>query len=212
MMNSTRGTVISIFVLGLALPAVGEDNAPPAAAAAKEVDSVLDLEVRTIDGETVKLDKYRGEVCLIVNVASKCGLTDRNYRELEPLYRKYRERGFRVLAFPANNFMGQEPGSNTEIKKFCASKYDVTFDLFDKVSVKGDDICPLYEYLTKHPDEDIAGDVKWNFQKYLVNRNGDVIAKFGPRVNPNDKKIVAQLEQALAAPKADADAADKKDT
>jgi glutathione peroxidase-family protein len=154
--------------------------------------------VKDIDGNDVKLDRYAGKVCLIVNVASRCGLTERNYRELEPLFKKYKDQGLCVLAFPANNFMGQEPGSNAEIKSFCARKYNVTFDLFEKVSVKGKDICPLYKYLTTHPDSEIAGDVKWNFQKYLVDREGQVIAKFGPRTNPQDKKLIAKLEAELA--------------
>jgi len=168
---------------------------------AGEAKSVYDFEVQTIDGKPVKLEQYRGDVCLIVNVASKCGLTEGNYKKLEPLYQKYKDQGFRVLAFPANNFGAQEPGTNQEIKQFCSSKYNVSFDLFAKVSVKGDDICPLYKYLTTHPNSEIAGDIAWNFQKYLVDREGQVIAKFDPRVSPDDEKLVAGVEQALAAPR-----------
>ena len=161
--------------------------------------SVYDFKVETIDGKEVKLDQYKGDVLLIVNVASKCGLTDRNYKELEPLYQKYKDQGLRILAFPANNFMGQEPGSNLEIKQFCSKNYDVTFDLFAKVSVKGDDICPLYHYLTNHPNPAVAGPVAWNFQKYLVGRDGEVIAMFSPKTPPSDKELVAAIEKALAA-------------
>ncbi|MCB9849242.1 MAG: glutathione peroxidase [Phycisphaerales bacterium] len=203
-----KHTLAIIAICGFCVAARADESAS-AKSSAKEVKSVLDFEVKTIDGETVKLDKYRGDVCLIVNVASQCGLTDGNYKALEPLYKKYHDQGFRVLAFPANNFGAQEPGTNDEIKKFCTNKYNVTFDLFDKVSVKGDDICPLYDYLTHHPDKEIAGDVLWNFQKYLVDREGNVIAKFDPRTSPNDEKLVAELAKALAEPKPETKDADK---
>jgi len=114
------------------------------------------------------------------------------------MFEKYRDKGFKVLAFPANNFGNQEPGSNSEIKTFCTGK-KVTFDLFAKVSVKGKDQCPLYRYLTTHPDKAIAGDVQWNFQKYLVGRDGTVLAKWGPKTMPDDKTVVEAVEKALAA-------------
>ncbi len=158
--------------------------------------SVLEFEMKSIDGKPVKLEKYKGQVCLIVNVASQCGLTKKNYEQLEPLFQKYKDRGFNVLAFPANDFLSQEPGTSAEIKKFC-EKYNVTFDLFEKVSVKGDDCCELYKFLTNHPNEDIAGEVQWNFQKYLVDRDGKVISKFGPRTEPMDEKITGAIEDAL---------------
>jgi len=118
---------------------------------------------------------------------------------LESLQNKYREKGFRILAFPANNFGRQEPGTNKEIKEFCASKFHVSFDMFAKVSVKGDDMCDLYKFLTgvsgKH---EFAGDVKWNFQKYLIDGDGKIIAKFPPPVSPEDEKVTAVIEKALA--------------
>ncbi len=169
-------------------------------AMAKEAtDSVYQFSVKDIDGKDVSLDRYKGEVLLIVNVASQCGLTKPTYPPLEELYRKYKDKGFKVLAFPANNFGAQEPGSNASIKEFCHKTFDVSFDLFAKVSVKGSDQCPLYKFLTTHPDKKIAGDVAWNFQKYLVGRDGKVIAMFGPRTLPNDKSVVEQVEKALAA-------------
>lgn len=116
------------------------------------------------------------------------------------MFKKYKDKGLKVLAFPANNFGNQEPGGNGEIKKFCSGK-GVSFDLFSKVSVKGDDQCPLYQYLTKHPNKDIAGDVPWNFTKYLVGRDGTVLAKWGPKTLPEDKMIVEAVEKALAAEK-----------
>lgn len=114
------------------------------------------------------------------------------------IYSKYKNKGFKVLAFPANNFGKQEPGSNSEIKAFCAKK-KATFDVFAKISVKGDDQCDLYKWLTTHPNKDIAGDVPWNFQKYLVGRDGKVIAKFGPRAEPDGKEITTAIEKALEA-------------
>jgi len=191
---------VGAFALAFTAAFAGSD-APDAPAATPK--SVLDFTVKTIDGKDVKLADYRGDVLLIVNVASQCGLTDRNYTQLEPLYKKYQDQGFRILAFPANNFNAQEPGTDAEIKKFCTKKYAVTFDLFSKVSVKGDDICPLYDYLTHHPDKDIAGPVMWNFQKYVVDRDGQVIAKFDPRTNPEDEKLTKVIEKALTAPRPD---------
>ncbi len=161
--------------------------------------TVHDFEMKSIDGKDVKLEKYKGDVLLLVNVASKCGLTKSNYEQLEPLYQKYKDRGFQILAFPANDFLSQEPGSNEEIANFC-EKYNVSFPLFAKVSVKGNDCCDLYKFLINHPDEEIAGKVKWNFQKYLVDRNGKVIKKFGPRTNPESKEIAEAVEEALAKP------------
>jgi glutathione peroxidase len=178
------------------------DNAPDENKPTDETKtkaSVLDFEMKSIQGENVKLEKYRGDVLLIVNVASKCGLTKKNYEQLEPLYQKYNDKGFEILAFPANDFLSQEPGSNEEIAKFC-EKYNVSFPLFAKVSVKGDDCCELYKFLINHPNEDIAGEVKWNFQKYLVNRKGEVIAKFGPRTDPDSKDIAEAIDKALAEP------------
>jgi glutathione peroxidase len=118
---------------------------------------------------------------------------------LESLYRKYKSRGLRILAFPANDFGRQEPGSNAEIKSFCRKKFDVTFDLFAKVSVKGDEMCDLYKFLTgKTADHEFAGDVRWNFQKYLIDPKGRIIARFGPRTSPEDQRVIEAIEEALA--------------
>jgi glutathione peroxidase len=167
----------------------------------KKPAGIYDFTVTTVDGKPVKLGDYAGDVLLIVNVASKCGLTKTNYQGLGPLYAKYKDQGFRVLAFPANNFLGQEPGTNEEIKRFCTTNYDVQYDLFAKVSVKGDDICPLYKFLTEHPDPSIRGEVQWNFQKYVVARDGKVLSKFAPRTPPDDPKLVAAIEEALKSPR-----------
>ncbi len=163
----------------------------------KGPDSIHEFSVKDINGKDITLSKYKGKVLLVVNVASRCGLTTSNYDGLNQIHAKYKDKGLEILAFPANNFGGQEPGSNSEIKEFCEGK-GVAFPVFAKVSVKGDDQCPLYRYLTTHSDEKIAGEIAWNFQKYLVDRNGRVIAKFGPRTNPTDKELVEAIEKALA--------------
>ena len=136
---------------------------------------------------------------LLVNVASKCGLTPQ-YKALESTYEKYREKGFVVIGFPANNFMGQEPGTDAEIKQFCTTKYNVTFPLMSKISVKGDDKHPLYKFLTEgKAGEDFAGDIEWNFAKFLVDRNGNVMARFGSRTTPDSPQVSEAIEKALAA-------------
>lgn len=162
----------------------------------------LDFKVKNIDGEKVNLAKtYHGQVVMIVNVASQCGLTPQ-YKGLEELYRKYKDEGFVILGFPANNFGAQEPGTNEEIKEFCSSKYDVTFPMFAKVSVKGEDICPLFKYLTaKDAGHDRGGEIKWNFNKFLVGRDGKVIGRFEPRVDPMSDEVTSAISTALKAPK-----------
>lgn len=160
----------------------------------------LGFKVKDIDGKEVDLaKKYEGKVCLIVNVASECGLTDKNYAQLSELFTKYNEKGLAILAFPANNFGEQEPGSNEDIKGFCAKK-NVEFDLYSKISVKGDDIADMYKFLTaEETNKDFAGEIEWNFTKFLVGKKGKVIARFGPKVDPEDPKVVKAIEDALAA-------------
>lgn len=182
---------------GMLLGAVGAMTAGISEDAKPVAKSVYEFKLKDIDGKEVSLSKYKGEVMLIVNVASQCGLTEKSYAGLEAIYKKYKDQGLKILAFPANNFGGQEPGSNSEIKEFCAQKH-ATFDLFEKISVKGADQAPLYGYLTKHSDKAIAGEVQWNFQKYLVGRDGTVIAKFGPKTYPEDKQVTDAIEKALA--------------
>ena len=152
------------------------------------------LNMQQIDGETVSLEKYRGKVLLIVNTASRCGFTPQ-YKELEELYLRYKDRGFVVLAFPANNFMGQEPGNNEEIRNFCELKYKTTFPLFAKTSVKGPEINPLFKFLTE--DSAFKGPISWNFNKFLVDSNGQVIARYDSRVKPLDSEVVTTIEKAL---------------
>lgn len=165
------------------------------AAAAK---SVLDFKMRDIDGNDVKLKKYKGNVILVVNVASKCGYTPQ-YQGLEATYMKYKDKGFVTLGFPANNFGGQEPGTEKEIKEFCESKFGVTFPMFAKISVKGDDIDPLYKFLTaKETNPDFAGDITWNFNKFLVDRHGKVVARFTSKQTPESPEVTSAIEKYLA--------------
>jgi glutathione peroxidase len=167
--------------------------------AAENASSVLDFKMKDIDGKEAKLKKYKGKVLLVVNVASKCGYTPQ-YEALEANYLKYKDKGFETLAFPANNFGKQEPGTETEIKEFCTSKYHVTFPMFAKISVKGDDQDPLYAFLTKkETNADFSGDIKWNFTKFLIDRSGKVVARFEPGVKPDSPEVTAAIEKYLAA-------------
>ena len=157
---------------------------------------VLEHTMRRLDGREESLETYKGKVVLVVNVASKCGLTPQ-YKGLQGLYEQYQGKGLEILGFPANDFMGQEPGTDDEIGQFCEINYGVTFPLFSKITVKGEEMHPLYQELTTMPDP-IGGDVRWNFQKYLLNRDGEAVAKFGPQTEPRDPALVAQVESLLA--------------
>lgn len=161
---------------------------------------VLDFEVQTISGESVRLDRYHGKVLLVVNVASKCGLTPQ-YKMLQKLHEDYAKQGLAILGFPANNFGKQEPGTNEDIAAFCEQNYGVEFDMFAKVSVAGDDQAPLYRFLTSEKtNPKFAGKISWNFEKFLVSRDGQVIARFSPRTKPDDKQVIQAIEEALAKP------------
>jgi glutathione peroxidase len=148
-----------------------------------------------IDGKPGPLTFYQGKVLLIVNVASQCGYTPQ-YAGLEALYQKYKDQGLVVLGFPANNFGGQEPGTNDEIKTFCSRKYNVTFPMYAKISVKGGDESPLYRYLVKE-DPSHSGEIKWNFTKFLIDRNGKVAQRFEPAVTPEDPQMTSAIEKLL---------------
>jgi glutathione peroxidase len=159
--------------------------------------SVLDVEIDTLQGGSADLKKYQGQVVLIVNVASKCGLTPQ-YAGLEQLHERYAERGFTVLGVPCNQFAGQEPGSSEEIADFCSATYGVTFPLTEKAEVNGDNRHPLYGRLTSFPDaEGHSGDIRWNFEKFLIARDGQVVARFSPRTEPEAPELIAALEKAL---------------
>jgi glutathione peroxidase len=158
--------------------------------------NISKISVKDIDGKTVNLADYKGKVLLIVNVASYCGYT-KQYAGLEEIYKIYRSKGFEILAFPCNQFGEQEPGSNEEIKNFCSSKFDVTFKLFDKIDVNGKNKSPLYSILT---DNEVTGqsDIKWNFEKFLIDKNGNIVERYPSGVEPKSKELISAIEKELA--------------
>jgi glutathione peroxidase len=158
--------------------------------------SIYEFTLPSIDGKPLPLANFKGKVVLVVNVASRCGFTPQ-YSALESTYEKFKDQGFVILGFPANNFGKQEPGTNQEIKTFCQTKYSVTFPMYAKVSVKGDDETPLYAYLTTKANPAFAGEIKWNFTKFLVDRNGNVVKRFEPDVTPDSPEVIAAIQQAL---------------
>lgn len=180
--------LLSVALLLLAFVAPGS---------AADKSSPLEFTMKSIDGDDVDLSTYKGDVLLIVNVASKCGLTPQ-YEQLEDVYTKYKGKGLKVLGFPANEFGKQEPGSDAEIKEFCTSKFNVDFPMFSKIVVKGDGIHPLYAFLTAQATEpEGAGDIQWNFEKFLVDRDGKVVKRFSPRVKPDAPEVIEAIEGEL---------------
>ncbi len=188
---------LSILMTTLAIAAIafaqGSGSKPMA------TNMPLRFSMETIGGAKVELESYRGQVILLVNTASKCGLTPQ-YEQLQALYGKYSGKGFTILAFPANNFGAQEPGTDQQIKEFCSINFNVTFPLFSKISVKSDDICPLYAYLTsEQTNSGFSGGIPWNFTKFLIDRSGKVVARFEPKTTPDDGKVITAIEKELAA-------------
>lgn len=159
-------------------------------------DNVYQFEEKSISGEIIPLSSYEGNVLLIVNTASECGYTPQ-YKGLQELYEEYKDEGLVILGFPANNFGGQEPGSDEEIAEFCELNYGVTFPLFTKVSVKGEDIHPLFDYLTEEENPDFTGEVGWNFEKFLVDSNGNLIRRFKSKVTPDSDELVSAVKELL---------------
>jgi glutathione peroxidase len=157
----------------------------------------LQIPFKTITGDTTNLAAYAGKVVLIVNTASKCGFTPQ-YAGLEKLYEQYRDSGLVIIGFPANNFLWQEPGTDKEIQTFCSTEYGVTFPMMSKISVKGKDQVPLYEYLTKRSP--LPGEISWNFNKFLLDRSGNVVARYGSKTTPDDPELVGKIEELLAKP------------
>ena len=165
--------------------------------AAYAAATVHDIKLNTLDGKPTSLGAYKGKVVLLVNVASKCGLTPQ-YEALQKVHDKYKDKGFTVIGVPCNDFGGQEPGTSEEIQEFCSSKYNVTFPLMEKVHVKGEEQHPLYARLTGKGAE-FPGDIKWNFVKFLIGRDGQVLKRFEPRTTPDSEEVVKAIEAALAA-------------
>ena len=204
-----RGVVLRRFSalgMGLALISggcggtVSKDQGRLQGEGRQQVQSVHDFAAKSIDGKDVALADYKGKVLLIVNVASKCGFTGQ-YEGLQRLYETYKDQGFVILGFPANNFLGQEPGTDAEIQEFCTLNYGVTFPMFAKISVKGKDMHPLYAYLTsKETNPEFGGAISWNFNKFLVGRDGKIAGRFGSRTKPDDKELVEAVEEAIQSP------------
>lgn len=186
------------FIASLAIAFALAASMMSIAALAAAASSVYDFTLKSIDGQPTPLSEYHGKVLLLVNVASRCGFTPQ-YTALESLYEKYKDRGLVIVGVPANNFMGQEPGTNEEIKTFCSKKYNVTFPMMSKLSVKGDDKTPLYQFLTsKEADPKFGGEIQWNFTKFLFDRNGNPIARFEPATKPDSPEVIAAIESALS--------------
>ena len=187
---------LSMGLIRMAAHAVPQDEAKKGTTVAP----ALNFSMKDIDGNPVPLSRYQGQVVLMVNVASFCGNTPQ-YASLEGLYEKYKSQGFTVLGFPSNDFGKQEPGSSTEIKEFCSTKYHVTFPMLEKIVVKGDGQAPLYQYLTdKKTNPATGGDIEWNFAKFLLNRKGEVVARFPAGTDPRTPEVVKAIEKELAAP------------
>ncbi|UCH66923.1 MAG: glutathione peroxidase [Ignavibacterium sp.] len=159
-------------------------------------DNINNISVKDMKGDTINLSDYNGKVLLIVNVASECGNTPQ-YRGLEEIYKTYNPEGFEILAFPCNDFGGQEPGTNEEIMAFCSTNYSVTFKLFDKVKIFGEDKSELYERLTNNSVTEMS-DIKWNFEKFIISRDGSIVARFSPKTQPSDEQITSLIEAELA--------------
>jgi glutathione peroxidase len=184
-----RAEFLSYFLAGVfAVMMVASAYAAP--------KSIYDFTLPLLNGKDAPLADYKGKVVLVVNVASRCGFTPQ-YSALESIYEKYKDQGFVIIGFPANNFAGQEPGTNEEIAKFCTGKYNVTFPVYGKISVKGDDQAPLYSFLTKDANPALTGDIKWNFTKFLVDRDGHVVERFEPPVTPDSPEVVSAIEAQL---------------
>jgi glutathione peroxidase len=192
-----RTAVLGLAVVLALAPAVfaADKDAKPGE---KTVPAVLNFKMKTLDGKDADLSKYQGKVVLIVNVASKCGFTPQ-YEALEKLHEKYADKGLVVLGVPANEFLHQEPGTNEEIAKFCTANYGVKFDMLSKVVVKGDGIAPLYQYLTsKDTDPKFAGDIGWNFTKFLISRDGEIVNRFESKVKPDSDDVIKAIEAELS--------------
>lgn len=194
-MRNPAPRCLALVAASLAL-SIGAPLGPGRAVAEEAAQELLDLSARRLAGSEEPLSRYRGEVLLIVNTASQCGYTPQ-YAGLQALYERYRENKFNVLGFPSNDFGEQEPGDDRQIGAFCKSNYGVEFPMFSKVRVLGADAHPVYAYLTSLP-KPIGGPVEWNFQKYLVDRKGNVVARFASETEPNDPELVAAIERLLS--------------
>lgn len=178
---------LSLVIGALSTMAIADDH-----------ECALNFKAKTINGETVDLEDYEGNVVLVVNTASECGLTPQ-YSGLQELYEKYKDKGFVVLGFPCNQFGSQEPGSDAEIKQFCSTNYNVSFPMFSKIDVNGEDAAPIYKYLTAKDAKPAGkGRISWNFEKFLIDREGNLVNRFAPRTKPDDTDLVKAIDNELA--------------
>jgi glutathione peroxidase len=191
MLNKIIFTVMLITSLQL----LAQDNSTKNKKVISSMDNIIDITVLDMNNKEVKLSDYKGKVLLIVNVASECGYT-RQYAGLQEVYEKYNPKGFEILAFPCNDFGGQEPGSNEQIQNFCSSKFGVTFKLFDKIKVLGKDKSPLYERLINNSVTE-KGDVKWNFEKFLISKDGKIVGRYRSKVEPASEELISAIEKEL---------------
>lgn len=197
--KSAKLTLIIVMLLAVTIScnATGSTKAEASVAGALSGKTVHDFTVIDIDGKEVSLSQYKGKIVVIVNTASQCGLVGQ-FSELEAFYKKYKDKGIVVLGFPENNFMGQEPLNDAEIKSFCTKNYGVTFPMFSKISVKGKDIAPLYKYLTdKNENGVLDAPIKWNYQKFIIDRKGNIVASVAPRTSVNDPEFIQYIEDLL---------------
>jgi glutathione peroxidase len=193
MWKFAASVVVGVLVMSRAVSA--EDQA--ADKSASKPAAALNFKVQSLEGKEVDLAQYQGKVVLVVNVASKCGLTPQ-YKALESLYKKYNGQGLVILGFPCNQFNGQEPGAADEIRKFCTTKYNVTFPLMAKVEVNGEGTCDLYKHLKALDTKPKGpGEISWNFEKFVIGRNGEVVARFQPRTTPDAAEVISVIESEL---------------
>lgn len=198
-MQIMKNRFLNIWTVMLLLVSCNANNNMNTASAANAVNgkNMYDFTMKDIDGKDVPLSNYKGKIVVIVNTASQCGLVGQ-LSEIEAFYKKYKDKGVVVLGFPANNFLGQEPLSNADIKTFCTKNYGVTFPMFSKISVKGNDIAPLYKFLTEIEENGVVdAPIKWNYQKFIIDRNGKVVCSITPRTTVNDQEFLQNIEDLL---------------
>lgn len=190
--------IVAAILMGLSIATLAQQPTKPEA---KPVPAVLKYKMKSLTGEEVDLSKYQGKVIMMVNTASNCGFTPQ-YEQLEAIYKKYSAKGFVVLGFPANNFLAQEPGTDIQIAAFCKENYGVTFPMFSKISVLEPEKSPLYKYLTEKEQSTTkeSGEVKWNFEKFLIGRDGHIAGRYRSTVKPDAANVIAQIEAELAKP------------
>ncbi len=197
LLNTTNFAILFVFLSACSNTKTNTKQELEASKPISSISSIYEFSMTSIDLKTIPLSQYKEKVLLIVNTASKCGLTPQ-YKEIEAFYKTYKEKGVEVLGFPANNFLSQEPGSDKEIASFCISNYGVSFQMFSKISVKGKDIHPLYQYLTQKSNNGVLdASVSWNFQKFVIDQNGKLITSFSPKTSVSEPEFIKTIDDLL---------------